>query len=84
MGSLELGNGGFSAALRRRTSSRLTRAVLDQHGYVCLELVSTCEGTLGLGRITIGNGQVAPAVPRVALREAGPSSKPIAITGFRP
>jgi hypothetical protein len=30
------------------------------------------------------NGQIAPAVPRVALREAEPSSKPIAITGFRP
>jgi hypothetical protein len=40
--------------------------------------------TLGFGRITTGNGQVAPAVPRVALREAGPSSEPIAITGFRP
>jgi hypothetical protein len=53
-------------------------------GYVCLELVSTCEGTLGLGGITTGNGQIAPAVPRVALREAEPSSEPIAITGFRP
>jgi hypothetical protein len=36
------------------------------------------------GRITTGNGQIAPAVPRVALREAEPSSKPIAITGSRP
>ena len=34
--------------------------MLERHGYVCLELVSTCEGTLGLGRITIGNGQIAP------------------------
>jgi hypothetical protein len=58
--------------------------VLERHGYVCLKLVSTCEGTLGLGRITTGNGQIAQAVPRVALREAEPSSKPIAITGFRP
>jgi hypothetical protein len=30
------------------------------------------------------NGQIAPAVPRVALREAEPAAKPIAITGFRP
>jgi hypothetical protein len=61
------------------------QGVLERHGYVCLELVSTREGTLGFGRITItiGNGQIAPAVPRVALREAEPSSKPIAITGFR-
>jgi hypothetical protein len=58
--------------------------VLERHGYVCLELVSTREGTLGFGRITIGNGQNAPPVPGVALREAEPSSKPIAITGFRP
>jgi hypothetical protein len=28
------------------------QGVLERHGYVCLELVSTCEGTLGLGRIT--------------------------------
>lgn len=84
MGSLELYNGGFWAALRRRPSPKARWGVLERHGHVCLELVSTCEGTLGFGRITIGNGQVAAAVPGVALREAGPSSGPIAITGLRP
>jgi hypothetical protein len=58
--------------------------MLERQGYVCLKFVSTYEGTLGLGRITTGNGQIDPAVPRVALREAESSSKPVAITGFRP
>jgi hypothetical protein len=43
--------------------------------------VTTCEVTLGLGRITTGNGQVVPAVPRVALREAEPAIPPARLMG---